>query len=96
MTTTKTISVKQKGRVYAVEITREDEDASVKITLPSGDVIHGMHGAGGLDLSDYTVGGERCPITGDLYDRIADRVESVCEDWDWTDEDDDGEDADTV
>ena len=92
MTTTKTISVKQKGRVYAVEITREDEDASVKITLPSGDVINGMHGSGGLDLSDYTVGGARCPITGDLYDRIADRVESVCEDWDWADEDADDED----
>jgi hypothetical protein len=95
MTATKTILIRDKGKAYAVAITREDEDTSVAITLPSGDVIHGMHGAGGLDLSDYTVAGARCPITGDLYDRVADRVESVCEDWDWTDEgDEEDEDED--
>lgn len=89
---TKTILIRDKGKAYSVAVTREDEDTSVKITLPSGDVIYASHGAGGLTLSDYTVAGARCPITGDLYDRVADRVESVCEDWDWTDEDDDGED----
>lgn len=95
MTTTKTIPVKQKGKVYTVEITREDEDFCVKVTLPSGDVINGMHSSGGgLDLSDYTVAGTRCLITGDLYDRVADRVEVACEGWDWDEGDDEEDDED--
>jgi len=88
---TKTTKVRHRGKAYALAIVREheeDDDASVTITLPSGGVIHGMHGVGGLDLSEYTVGGERCPITGDLYERIADRVESVCADWDWSHDED--------
>ena len=90
-TTTKTSLIRDKGKAYSVAVTREDEDTyDVTITLPSGDVIHGMHGAGGLELSDYTVGGARCPITGDLFDRIEERVEDVCEGW--ADEDDEDED----
>ncbi len=87
---TKTILIRDKGKAHSVEITREDEDedTSVKITLPSGDVIGGIHSAGGgLELSDYTVGGVRCPITGDLFERIEERVEDVCEGW--ADEDED-------
>ena len=91
---TKTILIRDKGKAYEVLLTREDEDedTDVKITLPSGDVINGIHGGGGLGLSDYTVGGVRCPITGDLFERIGERVEDVCEGW--ADEDDEDDDAD--
>ena len=90
-TTTKTSLIRDKGKAYSVAVTREDEDTSVTITLPSGDVIGGMHSAGGgLELSDYTVGGVRNTITGDLFDRIEERVEDVCEGW--ADEDDEDED----
>jgi len=85
---TKTILIRDKGKAYEVLLTREDEDTDVRITLPSGDVINGIHGGGGLGLSDYTVGGVRCPITGDLFER----VEDVCEGW--ADEDDEDDDAD--
>ena len=87
---TKTILIRDKGKALAVLLTREDEDedTDVRITLPSGDVINGIHGGGGLGLSDYTVGGVRCPITGDLFERIGD----VCEGW--ADEDDEDDDAD--
>ena len=85
---TKTILIRDKGKAYEVLLTREDEDTDVRITLPSGDVINGIHSGGGLGLSDYTVGGVRCPITGDLFERIGD----VCEGW--ADEDDEDDDAD--
>ena len=85
---TKTILIRDKGKAYEVLLTREDEDTDVRITLPSGDVINGIHSGGGLGLSDYTVGGVRCPITGDLFER----VEDVCEGW--ADEDDEDDDAD--
>lgn len=91
---TKETKVRHRGKAYALAITREDEAFDVQIALPSGDVINGMHDAGGLGLSDYTVGGERCPITGDLYERIADRVASVCESWDWDENEGDDEDSD--
>ena len=92
---TMTILIRDKGKAYEVLLTREDEDedTDVKITLPSGDVINGIHSAGGgLGLSDYTVGGVRGPITGDLFERLAARVEDVCEGW--ADEDDEDDDAD--